>query len=134
MPKWTVSIRDSVDYEHVEAKTVEEATEIALEWFNERWPDIYVEEEEDEEDFQSSFFYAKCLLTKRMKVWYNRDIYLDFGGPLRAELARNPDRNTICKIFAQYSIWPSRAQSPEIHIAPFLQSIDKTDRFSSIFL
>lgn len=47
MLKWRVSIRDGVDYEYIEAKTAEEAIEIALEWFSERWPDIHVEREEN---------------------------------------------------------------------------------------
>lgn len=48
MKKFYVMIRDSVDYE-VEAETEEDAIESALEWWAERNPDIFVDNDEESE-------------------------------------------------------------------------------------
>ena len=48
MKKFYVMIRDSVDYE-VEAETESDAIEKALEWWTERWPDIFVDDDEEAE-------------------------------------------------------------------------------------
>lgn len=54
MKKWNVKITDSTYYDDIEAETEQEAIDMALEWWGEkwpRWPDVFVEEvEEDEED------------------------------------------------------------------------------------
>lgn len=44
MKKYNIEIRDEVYYEGIEANSRDEAVEIALEWFGERWPDIWTEE------------------------------------------------------------------------------------------
>lgn len=47
MPKFTITLQDSVTYESIEADTKEEAMLRAYDWWDERCPDSYVEEEED---------------------------------------------------------------------------------------
>ena len=48
MKKFYVMIRDSVDYE-IEAETEEQAIERAYEWWAEREPDIFVDNDEEAE-------------------------------------------------------------------------------------
>lgn len=48
MKKFYVMIRDSADYE-VEAETEEQAIEIALDYWAERDPDIFVDNDEEAE-------------------------------------------------------------------------------------
>ena len=48
MKKFYVMIRDSVDYE-IEAETEEQAIEKALDYWAEREPDIFVDDEEEVE-------------------------------------------------------------------------------------
>ena len=48
MAKYYVMVRDSVDYE-IEAETEEQAIEIALDYWVERNPDIFVDDEEEAE-------------------------------------------------------------------------------------
>ena len=48
MKKFYVMIRDSADYE-IEAETEEDAIEKAYEWWTQRDPDIFVDDEEEVE-------------------------------------------------------------------------------------
>lgn len=47
MPYFSVSIRDSVDYDHVDAESEEEALNLALSWYADRVPDITVTKEDE---------------------------------------------------------------------------------------
>lgn len=47
MPYFSVSIRDSVDYDHIDADSEEEAINLALSWYEGRVPDINVTKEDE---------------------------------------------------------------------------------------